>query len=148
MSTSAALVSIQAVSPVSILGASAARMVGTSPATARIMTDLRNDGGLARTYSSLQRVFVSIAGADSDDGFDRVDEDLPVAHYARARRFDDRVDGLVFFLGFHADAEQNLGDEPDVHLHAAVPLGVPGLPAVASHFARGDAKDPNLRQRG
>src|SRR5947209_11694909 len=74
------------------------------------------------TCGGSQRLFVDLAGANADDALDRVDEDLAVTHFARAGGFDDGGDGLVGLLRFHADLEQHLGDEPHVHLRAAVAL--------------------------
>src|SRR4051794_13420175 len=54
---------------------------------------------------TLQRLFVSIARANADYLRNRVDEDLPVAHFARAGRFDDRIARLGSVVGFHADLQ-------------------------------------------
>src|ERR1043166_8349348 len=62
-----------------------------------------------RTMCRLQRLFVAITRADSHDGFDRVDEQLSVANFARARRFDDPVERPLLFLGLHADLKHHLG---------------------------------------
>src|SRR4051794_41221150 len=87
--------------------------------------------------SVLDRGFPGFAGADADDVRDRVDEDLAVADGAGAGRFNDRRDGLLDVLLLDAELEVDLGDEPDVHLPAAIPLGVTQLAAEALAFDGG-----------
>ena len=78
-----------------------------------------------------------LAGTYADRVLDGDDEDTPVADLARARRADDRVDGLVAqFVADDQDQHHALDDVRFIH-HAAVDAAVAGV-ARAPHIDVGE----------
>src|SRR5262249_17903403 len=99
----------------------------------------RPDGGAA-----------ALAGADADAVLQRQHEDLAVADgagLAGAGGVDDRLDGRLDERLVDGDLQLQLRQQPDLHLRAAVHLGVAALPAAAAHVADRHQVDVALVER-
>src|ERR1700674_1305442 len=149
--TSATEVSIQAVSPVSIFGASSAN-AGTaaiiavknagSPARNQLF-DVMGGSSITwlRFFGGSERIGVGFAGADAHSIFDRVDEYFSVADLAG---FGGRRDGANYFLNLvRCDRDLDLELRQEVHdiFGTAIDLGMPLLPAEALDLGNSQSVD-------
>src|SRR2546426_9653601 len=90
---------------------------------------------------------VHFPGPDPNDAFQRLDEDLPVADCAGARRRQDRIDGGLHERLRHRHLEAHLLAEFEHHVGAAVVLVQLPLPAVPAHATDRHAGDAGAEQR-
>src|SRR5258708_29633719 len=93
-----------------------------------------------------ERGVVALPGANADHLFERLDEDLPVAYRACARRSDDRVDGCRneglrarhLDLDLFVELHEELRSSPDRDRVT--------LPAVTARAGDGDSSDAGAEQ--
>src|SRR5690606_15378613 len=97
--------------------------------------------------SSSNRVFVLLARADTQGGFDRRNEDFSVADPSGLRGGCDRFDdGLGLCIGDH-HFKPDLGQEIDDILGTAIEFGMALLAAKPLGFGNRDARHPDLVER-
>src|SRR5215204_520853 len=92
-------------------------------------------------------VLVFLAGADAHDLLNRHHHDLAVAHFAGARRGDDRVDGRLHEMVGDADLETDFLGERHLDAGAAIILDVLDLAAMPLHAADRQAAYVGVKQR-
>src|SRR5262245_1316398 len=166
-------VSIQAVSPLSILegagaadaaaagapaagaGASGAAVVAAGDAgccavATSVVAPSTSSAASARvsrfTVSPpfrLQGALVALARADSYSRLDRMDEDLAITDVAGLGRRRHDLGHLVDDAVRHDDLDLDLGEEVHRVLTASIQLRVPLLPAEPAHLRHGHADDPD-----
>src|SRR5437762_352427 len=146
ISTSAVDVSIQAVSPLSILGLSSAASASAGRTSATVPARPPNAAlnlsfivlpsrlALRACLAALKRVDAGLASADTDRLFNTCDEDLAVADLAGARRLADRLDGTLDHGVVDHDLDLHLGQEAHRVLRAAIDLGLTLLATKAFHL--------------
>src|SRR5262245_1625934 len=93
------------------------------------------------------RILTVLAGADADRFFDREDEYLSVAEFARAGGLDNRVDSVLDDLFVEDDFNLQFRHEFNLVFAAPVDLGVALLPSEAFYLADGHALHAERLQR-
>src|SRR5215216_6338046 len=142
MRTRQVATSIQAVSPLSGVGAAGAcaragshrRPASASPPSSagEVKRDIidRTPIYFSGGRGSSEGVGVGLAGADADGALERHDEDLAVADLAGARRGRDAVDDARHELAGDRHLDLDLGQKAHGVFGAAVDLRMPLLPSV------------------
>src|SRR6476620_2059921 len=147
-------ISIQAVSPLLIVGAASCASAGSKASNARPapprraakcrrFIGLKLRRGKSGTMGAYLRkagsegIDIRLARADADRLFERQHEDLAVADLPRAGSRDDRVDHARDELRCHRDFDLQFRQETDGVFGAAIDFRVPLLSSVALHFGQG-----------
>src|SRR6218665_3060316 len=150
--TSAVDVSIQAVSPLSSLGASSAKAAPAVMARMPRLVTARLPAFFSvsmfiLSIPFLERVAVGFAGGDANDLLERRDEDLSVADLAGLRLRGDRVDHRVEHLALHRHFDFELGQKAHGVFRAAIDFRMPLLPPIAFDLSHRHALNAERRKR-